>query len=494
MKQGILLAITVSLLLLTVAIAAETKPAATTPTAAATSTAAAPAKTTTTSAAPAVTSKWGSPKDDRATIIEKTMTPYTGPSVFGPPQQSTATNSFGPLVVDPSTMTGKVMAGYQGWHLTDTDGAGRGWNHYEARTGHRFEPGFCRIDLWPDVSELDPDERYATPFRKADGSVAEVYSAFNEKTVLRHFKWMRDYGIDGVFLQRFVGETMGTTNLRHVNVVLQHCRLGANTYGRTYGVMYDLTGLRTGQMPRVMDDWKLLVDKMQITRDKAYIHHAGKPVVVVWGIGFSDNRPYTLAECADFVKFLKDDPKYGGNTVMIGVPTYWRTLGSDTVKDPALTDVILKADIISPWTVGRYSTPAAARNYAEKELTPDLAWCREHKKEYMPVVFPGFSWHNLFPNSKQNQIPRLGGEFLWAQYAAAKKAGATMVYESMFDEIDEGTAIYKVTNDPPVGASSFVTYEGLPSDYYLREVGTATRMIRGDMPLTEKMPNLIPAK
>ena len=29
----------------------------------------------------------------------------------------------------------------------------------------------------------------------------------------------------------------------------------------------------------MMDDWKLLVDRMQITRDPAYLHHAGKPVV-----------------------------------------------------------------------------------------------------------------------------------------------------------------------------------------------------------------------
>jgi hypothetical protein len=231
---------------------------------------------------------------------------------------------------------------------------------------------------------------------------------------------------------------------------------------------------------------------MQITKDRAYQKHAGKPVVTIWGIGFSDGRRYTLAECLDLVKFLKDDPKYGGNTVMVGVPTHWRTLDRDAVKDPALTDVIMKADIVNPWTVGRYGNPAGARDYAQRDVTADVKWCLANKKEYMPVVFPGFSWHNMNPNSKSNQIPRLGGEFLWTQYVGAKKAGATMVYESMFDEVDEGTAIYKVTNNPPVGPSVFVTYEGLPSDHYLRLVGVATKMIRGDMPLTEKMPDLYP--
>ena len=52
----------------------------------------------------------------------------------------------------------------------------------------------------------------------------------------------------------------------------------------------------------------------------------------------------------------------------------------------------------------------------------------------------------------------------------------------MFDEIDEGTAIFKCTNDPPVGASSFLTYEGKPSDHYLWLTGQGAKLIREEMP------------
>ncbi len=102
-------------------------------------------------------------------VVERTMKPYTGPTAPG---------------VDRKTLTGKVLCGYQGWFCAEGDGAGRGWYHWGR--GRRFEPGHCTIDLWPDTSELDTDERYATAFKHADGRQAEVFSSFNRKTNLRH--------------------------------------------------------------------------------------------------------------------------------------------------------------------------------------------------------------------------------------------------------------------------------------------------------------------
>jgi hypothetical protein len=391
--------------------------------------------------------------------------------------------------VDASTLTGKIMCGYQGWFAAEGDGSGRGWVHYGR--GGRFEPGRAAIDLWPDMSEFGDDEKYATDFRHADGSVAHVFSSTNAKTVDRHFRWMREYGIDGVFVQRFAVETFGEKNLAHCNKVLDHCREGANKHGRAYAVMYDLSGLRDRQMDRIIDDWKRLVDERKLTRDendKAYLHHNGKPVVAVWGIGFNDGRRYTLDECERFVKFLKDDPKYGGMTVMLGVPTGWRTLDADAVKDEKLLEVIRAGDIVSPWTIGRYVSPKTATEHAQRRWKPDIDWCRENGKEYLPVAFPGFSWHNLKRNAPLDQIPRLKGQFLWTQYVEAKKAGATMLYQAMFDEVDEGTAIFKCTNNPPVGESKFLTYEGLPTDYYLHLTALGGKLLRGEVGSTEKIP------
>ena len=49
---------------------------------------------------------------------------------------------------------------------------------------------------------------------------------------------------------------------------------------------------------------------------------------------------------------------------MVGVPTYWREGGRDAVTGDDLEllhDILMMADVVSPWTVGRYRNPKAAQ-------------------------------------------------------------------------------------------------------------------------------------
>lgn len=389
------------------------------------------------------------------------------------------------VVVPNRTLVGKVMCGYQGWFGAPGDGSGLGWRHFGDTPGH------VSFDMWPDMSELGPDESYPTKFTYADGRVAALYSAYNEKTVLRHFLWMREYGIDGVFLQRFASQLAPNSDPRRLNVVdtvLDHVRKGAAEYGRVYGVMYDLSGLAAGDSARIINDWKHLVDTRELTRDDRYVRDNDKPVVVLWGIGYTGNRSPHFDDAIAIANFMKRDPVYGGNEVMIGVPYHWRTTDTSQAPFAKMQQVIDAIDIVSPWAVGSSNSVASVERNFRNVVAPDIQWCQARGKEYMPVVFPGFSWYNLRHGSQpSNAIPRLGGQFLWAQYVQAKLAGATMVYQAMFDEVDEGTAIFKVTNNPPppAGGSQFVTYEGLPSDFYLKLVGQGTRLIRGEIGIND---------
>lgn len=122
--------------------------------------------------------------------------------------------------VDCSTLTGKVMCGYQGWFNCENDGMNLGWTHWVHDRREPFAPGNASVDLWPDVSELDDNERYSTSFQLSDGRAAEVFSSANRKTVVRHFEWMQDYGIDGAFVQRFANGLHIPDTLRHKDAVL----------------------------------------------------------------------------------------------------------------------------------------------------------------------------------------------------------------------------------------------------------------------------------
>ncbi|MES2308564.1 MAG: glycoside hydrolase family 71/99-like protein [Verrucomicrobiota bacterium] len=412
---------------------------------------------------------------------------YTGISVEG---------------VDRGTLENKMVVGYQGWYNAEGDGAEIGWRHYSFKGA--FKPGNTCIDYWPDVSELGEDEKYKTPFQKEDGSPAYVFSDYNQKTVTRHFQWMKDYGIDVAFLQRFGNSVIkDPETFNHCNTVLRNVREAANLTGRAYVVMYDLSGLREDSLEAMKEDWRRLVRMMGITKDpadKAYLHHRGKPLVAVWGIGFSEKtseqsgkRAFDFLKQKEFVDFLQHDPEVGGCAVMVGIPTAWRTLTRDSIRDPEFHEFLKSVEVISPWTPGRYRTPQQVVEHANKYWREDVEWTKKNGVDYLPVVFPGFSWVNKNPTEKLNDIPRLGGKFLWTQYVELKKLGVKMVYESMFDEMDEGTQIFKTDSHPPVGTSSFCWYgmdEGTPlaSDYYLWLVGEAAKMIRGERELSVQMP------
>ncbi len=136
-----------------------------------------------------------------------------------------------------------------------------------------------------------------------------------------------------------------------------------------------------------------------------------------------------------------------------------------------------------PWAVGRYNNNSYS-DVASSRLNQDISWCKNANVGYIPLVFPGFSWGNLKGDfSLYDQIPRLKGDFMWKQIAGAKEWGAKSLYVAMFDEIDEGTAIFKCarSNELPLnGTGRFVGIEDdLPSDYYLWLVGQGASWFHG---------------
>ena len=366
-----------------------------------------------------------------------------------------------------------VMAGYQGWFNTPEDGAGLGWKHFEKEK--EFKPGKCTIDLWPDVSEYE--KTYETAFKLPDETPVKVFSSYDASTTDLHFKWMKQYGIDGVFMQRFVVSIRNQKGKDNYNKILNNAVLSAEKYDRAICLMYDLSGMEAGEEDILIRDWKELCEKYKLVsrNNNHYVYHHGKPLVAVWGIGFNDRRKYGYEQVKKIIDFLKSE----GCSILVGVPTHWRTLTIDAVSDTRLLELVKQADIVHPWLVGRFDNNTYEPY--RKSIEEDIKWCKANGKDYMPVLFPGFSWHNMKKDAPQNMIPRLGGRFFWKQVKGAVDAGAESLYLAMFDEIDEGTAFFKCTNTPPVGESSFITYEGEAPDHYLWLAGEAAKYLRGEL-------------
>ena len=392
------------------------------------------------------------------------------------------TNKHSKTTMYPS-YKGLIMSGYQGWFRAPADGI---MYPDESRV---------RIDMWPDVREYE--KTYPTGLKHADGSVARFFSTTDRSTVEVHFRWMKEYGLDGVFMQRFFSDARPNNQQ---TTLLKNAMELASQYERAIAVMYDLSGLARANQDcsSLIEDWKYLVDSIRVTNQKGkqtYLFFNGKPVVTIWGLGFPD-RAYNIRNIGimQFIEFLKNDPEYGGCSVMLGVPTFWRDLNADCLNDPYLHELIRAADLVMPWTVQRFSPLMHNDMDRYRDLiVEDMKWCQANNVAYVPCATPGFSWHNLSRGGSDPKppasIPRQKGRFYWMQLTTAINSGAGMIYVAMFDEVNEGTAIFKVSDNPPVGeVAKFVDLEGMPTDHYLWLTGEASKMLKGKKPLIFQMP------
>ena len=376
------------------------------------------------------------------------------------------------------SVTGKVICGYQGWFNCAEDGSPvAGWKHW---SGRNPAPGRITFEVYPDVSEYPETVLHQTALGDLNnGAPARLFSSWPEATIDLHFKWMQQYGIDGVALQRFLGETRNPALKANRDSITCRIRRAAEKYQRSFYIMYDMSGNDTALF---MNDWLHIENDLQVLQSPYYAHQQGKPVICIWGFGFN-HRPDTPSESFAMIRWLKNKGYY----IIGGVPTNWRTGTVDSYADYG--KVYDAFDMLSPWSVGRFGDSTGADRFKERSLVPDLAYCKEHHIDYQPVLFSGFAWSN-WNGGKANHIPRNKGAFFWRQLYNVKQLGLNTAYIAMFDEFDEGTNILKMADSylavPRdqyfLTSSADGTY--LSADFYLRLAGLATRVLKGEAPLT----------
>jgi hypothetical protein len=370
-------------------------------------------------------------------------------------------------------VVGKISVGYQGWFACPGDGAPiGGWWHWSRDRFQPPSPSNTTIMSWPDMRDLAHGYTTAYP-NLGNGQPAQLFSSYDQQTVDTHFGWMRTYGIDTAALQRFnpFGDEGPTRDAMAAKV-----RGAAEATGRKFYIMYDVTGW-TNMQSELKTDW---TTKMSAhAQSSAYAKQNGKPVVCIWGFGFSDDgRPFAPAPCLDVVNWFKGQGCY----VIGGVPTYWRQGINDSRA--GFSDVYHAFHMISPWMVGRTGTLDGLDQFYANVNTPDLADCAAHGIDYQPCVLPG----DLSTGARRH------GDFYWRSLYNMIRLGAQGLYVSMFDEFNEGNQIAKTAETAafvPAGSGIRALDEdgtACSADYYLRITGDGGKMLKGQIALTSVRP------
>jgi hypothetical protein len=373
----------------------------------------------------------------------------------------------------PGDVVGKITVGYQGWFACTGDGAPiNGWWHWSQNMSQAPSPSNNVIKAWPDLREYT--HVYPTAYANlGNGQPASLFSSYDQQTVDTHFLWMQQNGCDTAALQRFnPNSPEGPTR----DAMATKVRSSAESHGRKFFIMYDVTGWTTMQA-EIKADW---TNKMSAhTASGAYAKQNGKPVVCIWGFGFSDaNHPWDPATCLDVVNWFKNQGCY----VIGGVPREWRTgVGGSRA---GFLGVYHAFNMLSPWMVGAIGNVADSDSVYQNFNVPDQADCNANGVDYQPCVLPG--------DVSGNQ--RAHGDFMWRQFYNMVRVGAQGIYISMFDEFGEGNQIAKTAEN----ASMTPANSGLlaldadgtacSSDYYLRLTADGGRMLKGQIALTPTRP------
>jgi hypothetical protein len=375
-----------------------------------------------------------------------------------------------------SDIVGKITVGYQGWFdaAGDQSGISPPWWHWTADR-NTPAPSDIAIKSWPDLG--DYSQTYATGFANLNGGgAANLYSDWDASTIDAQVQWMQNVGIDAIALQRF-GDFRGTGEAR--NVVAGRVRDSAQAHGRKFYVMYDISGWDTFQSDLEADWTQHIVGELHLTDSPAYAKQDGKPVVSIWGVGYT-GHPGTPQTTLDVITWFQSQGLY----VIGGVGNDWRTADGTRWSQAGFGQVFDALDAISPWMVGVIGDDAGSDANRKAYNEGDIAYLHARGKHYQPCVLPG----DLSAHQRRH------GDFMWHQFYNMIQIGSDGLYISMFDEYNEGNQIAKTaaTSASIPAGSSFVTLDEdgtqCSSDYYLRLTGDGGKMLKQQLALTATRP------
>ena len=147
------------------------------------------------------------------------------------------------------SVTGKVICGYQGWFSCYGDGSPVArWFHwsngtYQSNAGSPA-PGAIKFEVYPSTDDYNAASLFQTNLGNTnEGKPAKLFSSWKADVIDKHFEWMQQNEIDGVALQRFIGETFDGVFKTNRDSVTARVRRSTEAHQRVFYLMYDISGL-----------------------------------------------------------------------------------------------------------------------------------------------------------------------------------------------------------------------------------------------------------
>jgi len=398
--------------------------------------------------------------------------------------------------VDITSLKGLWLTGYQAWARTPNDGTDSKWQHYFVtyHTGQRV----WVVDGLPDTSEFkDEDKEIVENLFDGDGLPVALVSGANPNVIDTHFKWMRDYDIDGVWLQRFLMSSPGLQGEKSFpvrNKIMDEVVKASKKYGRGWAINFDLVDVPAEILvDEIKKEWKRMVDLGYTTLDNRYIHHNGLPVVHLWSVTYPDEmslRSHSNPQIAEeLLEFFNTKGKYQAFFVA-GTNWSW----TREVNQAKWRDFYDEIKCVVSWNVGHaYPDKKDPSKFsAYTDIWKDAERISKEKDIlWIPTIYPSFSWQNMNINQTEtwatSRKGRRKGEFLWEQLYMINEVNADSVFLAMWDELDEWTAFFKVLPNPPP-EENFLGTEGKPSDWILQLVRHARYLMRNNKPFPKEIP------
>lgn len=396
---------------------------------------------------------------------------------------------------DTSTMNDKVFAAYQGWfHCPGDPGPDSNWFHWSYVSQIVPDAQTVSVPNYPITTEYPTESRCPVPGLTVNGQQAYFFTSLALGTAETHFRWMREYGIDGAMMQRFTGSI--DSYRQEDDIVLRHAFQAAQDNGRSIMIEYDMSGdfnntqtqaQEDALFNQITQDWTHLVNDLHILDNPRYQKHNGKPVVSLWGMGRPADELWGVkpALARRVIAWFKNT---AGTTVIGGVSPFWMEL-------PEWKDILATLDVIQPWNVGAYGNEGDLAWQLQNRITPQLAATKASGQLYMPTVFPASSGRDRNNGNRATEgAASVGGAFFWHQAFDDRSAGVRTIKIAMFDEVGEGTSLLKTAANASEAPSQFswlnLDADGLriPHDWNLRIAHEVVQLYHGQGTHTRTTP------